>query len=71
MNTIKELVKECDFFSHTQFLRYRKEENYRTLTGGVISIVLAGIFFGIFAALADDTFHNRIIVDQTNNIHEL
>jgi hypothetical protein len=59
-----EFVKEMDFFSHAQFLRYRSEDNYRSLTGGIVSILLIAIFIGIFSNLAIDTFSKNIIVSN-------
>jgi hypothetical protein len=66
MGVVKEFVLELDLFAHPQFLRYRSEPGYRTVTGGILSIVLVFIFIGIFASLAIDTVQNNIIISQTS-----
>lgn len=55
MGVLKEFILELDLFTHNQFLRYKSEPGYRTLTGGILTIVLIILFAGIFASLAIDT----------------
>jgi hypothetical protein len=61
MNTIKELVLECDFFANGDLQRYRHRENFPTLTGGAISIMWVLVFVGMFYSMALDTFNRNII----------
>ena len=64
METIKELVLECDFFAHGTFTRYRHGDSFPTLTGGFISVIWVSLFVGMFANLALDTFNNNIIASE-------
>ena len=41
--------KVFDLFSLTQFLRYNQEEDYTTVSGGIISILVVTIFTILFA----------------------
>ena len=59
MNKFVEAVKEMDGFSHTQFLRYRQEDSYRTFLGGcttisliILSLSLAAIIFSFVVLVA-------------------
>lgn len=66
MNTIKNIILECDFFAHSTFQRYKEEESYRTLMGGVISIVLVILFIAVFFSLAISTLTHSIIFSSTS-----
>jgi hypothetical protein len=66
MNNLGEMVKDLDFFEHQSLLRYQREPGYKTLTGGIVSLLLILIFVGLFANLVIDTFNNSIITDGTN-----
>ena len=59
-----------DLFAHNQFLRYRSEESYQTITGGIVSILLIGLFIGIFWTLVISTFSYSLITSQSETIYE-
>lgn len=59
-----------DLFAHSQFLRYRSEESYRTITGGIASLLLIGLFIGIFWTLVVSTFNYSIITSQSETVYE-
>lgn len=60
----KNLIKMGDFFNSYQMLRYQKETEYRTLTGGIISIAIITTIIIAFASMILDTI-NRNIIDFT------
>ena len=53
LSQVKKLLYKYDFFYTTELLRYKKEPEYRTLFGGVLSLII------IIALIA--TFYNKLI----------
>jgi hypothetical protein len=47
--TVKEMVWKCDLFKTTEYLRYRGEPEYSTLTGGICSLLIIILFAAVFA----------------------
>ncbi len=70
MQSLTEFIKEMDLFAHSQFLRYRSEESYRTITGGIVSLLLIGLFIGIFWTMVIGTFSYSIITSQSESVYE-
>ena len=68
INNFFEAVKELDGFAHNQFLRYRSEDNYRTLLGGCITISIVIIFLGIFSTMIIGTVTSQIISSADTRI---
>ena len=65
---LRQLILNFDFFPTTQFLRYKGQSSYRTLTGGVFTIIIVAVFFWLFAsALMDILNKNNVILDT--NVH--
>ena len=64
MQKFKDFVLEWDFFNHSTLHRYKERECYRTLTGGVISMLLVSFFVVMFANMTIDTFQNNIITSK-------
>ena len=56
-----ELIKIFDLFSLTQFLRYKQDEDYKTFSGGVISLLVVGIFSSLFSSNAIATVNKTDI----------
>ena len=71
MDNVIEVIKELDIFSHGQFLRYRGEENYRTITGGVVSVVLMVLFAAIFSTMVLNTFQKNLITSTFETGYEV
>ena len=71
MNNFVEAVKEMDGFSHTQFLRYRQEDSYRTFLGGCTTISLIILFIGMFANMIIDTIGKNIISGSTTKVFQM
>jgi hypothetical protein len=59
-------VKKVDFFNSFQLLRYEKETEYRTFTGGLISVAIIATIVIAFASMILDTL-NRSSIDFTQN----
>ena len=64
MEKFKDFVLEWDFFNHSTLHRYKERECYRTLTGGVISMLLVVFFIGMFANMTIDTFQTNLITSK-------
>lgn len=54
---LKNFIKMNDFFHSIQFLRYEKENDYRTFTGGLISLVIITVILIGFAQMIISTFN--------------
>ena len=66
MEKFKDFVLEWDFFNHSTLHRYKERECYRTLTGGVISMLLVVFFIGMFANMTIDTFQTNLITSKVS-----
>lgn len=53
---VRQLVMKCDLFRTTEYFRYKGEPEYRTLTGGVCSVILVSVFIIVFANSIISTF---------------
>ena len=56
-----DFIKIFDLFSLSQFLRYRQDEDYKTISGGVTSVVVVVIFIYLFSGNALGTFQKTSI----------
>lgn len=54
-NLIKSFAKNCDLFSTSQFLRYREDEDYKTASGGICSLIVIAVFMVLFMNTAIQT----------------
>ncbi len=61
MQKIKDIVKMSDFFNSFQMLRYKQEAEYRTFTGGLISVGVIITIVIAFASMILDTV-NRVTI---------
>ena len=52
-----EFFKLFDLFSLTQFLRYNQDEDYKTVSGGIVSLIVVSIFGVLFAGNALSTIN--------------
>ena len=43
IRAIRTGILKCDFFPQRQFLCYRGEDYYSTVTGGIVSLLILGI----------------------------
>ena len=66
MEKVKNLLKMADFFNSFQMLRFQKETEYRTFTGGLISIGIIITIIVAFASMIINTV-NRTIISFTHN----
>lgn len=57
LKKVKHMLKASDFFYSTEMLRYDEEMEYRTLTGGIVSIgIIVTICIG-FASMIMETLN--------------
>jgi archaellum biogenesis protein FlaJ (TadC family) len=61
MQKIKDIVKMSDFFNSFHILRYKQEAEYRTFTGGLISVGVIITIIIAFASMILDTV-NRVTI---------
>ena len=59
---IKQLVKEVDLFAQVPAYRYNEDTNFKTVTGGFISLITMLFFIGVFA----NTFINTLNKKDVN-----
>ena len=70
MKTLRNLliaISKADFFNSTQLLRYDKQNDYRTLTGGFISLAIVAIIIVGFANMIMDTFTRKNLLYQAES----
>lgn len=58
---VAEAVRTFDLFSSTQLLRYKQDEDYKTVSGGLTSILVVAIFTILFAGNAIATLEKTSI----------
>ena len=68
---LHKFLRTFDLFSASQFLRYRGESEYSTATGGCTSLVVIGLFIGLFAAMGLETAKKDIINSSVSVSYEL
>ena len=56
-----EFIKFFDLFSLTQFLRYKQDEDYKTVSGGLTSLFVVSIFIILFSSNAVSTINKTSI----------
>lgn len=66
MEKVKEIIKMGDFFNSFQMLRYNRETQYRTFTGGLISMGIIITIIIAFASMILNTI-NRTTISFTLN----
>jgi uncharacterized protein with PQ loop repeat len=66
---IGDAFKLFDLFSLTQFFRYNQDEDYKTVSGGVTSILVVGIFIILFSGNAINTIDKTDITWSATTEH--
>lgn len=59
--TMQNILKAFDLFPTQQYLRYKEEPDYKTATGGAVSIAILVIFIIMFYSLGMQTVNQKII----------
>lgn len=67
LHRLKSIFKEVDFFHSTQMLRFRGESEYKTLTGGIISVAIIIVILIGFSQMIINTL-NLSSINFTQNI---
>ena len=55
------LLKKADLFSTSQFLRYKSDADYNTVSGGVCSLLIIIVFCVLFLNAGIKTVNKEII----------
>jgi hypothetical protein len=58
---IKNQVCKSDMFYATEMLRYDADSQYKTFTGGILSIGICATIIIAFASMIQDTFNRSVI----------
>lgn len=69
LNRLKKLIKMNDFFYSTEMLRFNDESEYKTITGGLISLGIIIMIMAGFATMIIDTFSLNSVKSSTDIIH--
>lgn len=64
--TMQKILRVFDLFPTQQYLRYREEPDYKTATGGAVSIAILVIFIILFYNLGMQTVNQQIINGSVN-----
>ncbi len=65
----KNLLYKCDFFYSKELLRYKTEPEYRTLFGGVLSLLIIIVLLATFYNKLIDTMNKVIITSVSNSVN--
>lgn len=58
---ISNLLKKFDLFAISQFLRYQDDNDFKTASGGIFSILIITVFLVLFMNTAIETINKQII----------
>ena len=56
------MISTVDFFNSSQLLRYNTDNEYKTITGGIISLAIITIILISFSSMISDTMERNTIV---------
>lgn len=62
---IKDVIKMNDIFYSSELLRYEKQNQFQTLTGGIFSIAIWITIAVSFASMVFETFQMTSITSET------
>ena len=60
-NLAKKIFRSFDLFSTSQFLRFDKQGEYKTASGGICSMIVIVVFMTLFMSTAIQTINMQII----------
>ncbi len=61
LRPLQSMLRMCDLFAVSQFIKYKGEADYSTATGGFVSITILIIFAVLFTNIAIKTVDREII----------
>ncbi len=61
---IKRLIYQTDMFCSSQLLRYNSETQYKTMTGGLLSLAIIIVIIVGFANMISDTLQRTSITSS-------
>ena len=71
LKNLARMIEKVDFFNSSQLLRYKKENDYRTFTGGCISLGIIVVIFLGFANMIIDTLALKSVNYQLKTIQSI
>jgi hypothetical protein len=72
LKSLKSLIYQLDMFCSSELLRYNSQTQYKTLTGGLLSLAIIGIitggFFNMIMGTLDRTsITSSVVMTKQNN----
>jgi len=58
---IEDFVKSMDLFPSSQFIRYKKDSEYKTTLGGVASVLIIAVTIALFINMGLQTVNKTLI----------
>ena len=71
LKNFSRMIEKVDFFNSSQFMRYKKENDYRTFTGGFISLGIIVVIFLSLANMIIDTLSLKSVNYQLKTIQSI
>lgn len=71
LGCVREYVEECDLFSSNILLRFKNDNQFKTLTSALVSIFLVTMFIIVFANRFITTANKQNVTLQTAFIEEM
>ena len=65
MNKVSKLLRMFDFFQSSKLLRYNRDAEYKSTSGGVTTVVVVGILISLFFSMGLRTVRKEIISRQS------
>ena len=71
LKNLSRMIEKVDFFNSSQLLRYKKENDYRTFTGGFISLGIIVVISLGFSNMIIDTLTLKSVNYQMKTIQSI
>ena len=61
MNKVARVFRIFDFFQSSKFLRYNRDAEYKSTSGGITTVIVVGILISLFFSMGLRTIRKEII----------
>ena len=65
------LFRMFDFFQSSKFLRYNGDAEYKSTSGGIITVLIIGVFIALFFSMGIRTIRKEIISSSIETVNEI
>ena len=65
------ILRMVDFFQSSKFLRYNGDAEYKSTSGGIVSMTVVIIFIILFSSMGMKTLRKEIITASSNTENEI